>query len=95
MQRLATGKVFINGSKARLFRNTVQRLGHCVSGDGVAPQKAKTQAVKYWPIPKTQTEVRSFLGPVGFYRKFVYEFAAIAGPLHTHKKDKVEWKWTE
>ena len=82
MQRLAAGKVYIKGSKAHFFRNTVQFLGHCINGDGVAPQKAKIQAVKDWPIPKTQTKVRSFLRLTGFYRKFVYEFAAIAEPLY-------------
>ena len=56
-------------------------LGHVVSGEGVSVDPNKVQAVKGWPTPKSVTEIRSFLGLAGYYRRFVQDFSRIAGPL--------------
>ena len=43
---------------------------------------AKVEAVRQWPVPKNQTEVRSFVGLASYYRRFVKGFAETARPLH-------------
>jgi hypothetical protein len=93
MQRLRQAKVSIKGSKANLFRDRVNFLGHVVSGEGVAPQRKKVEAVMQWPTPENVSDVRSFLGLASFYRKFVHHFAAIATPLHDLTKAGAEWQW--
>ncbi|KAG5265670.1 hypothetical protein AALO_G00245010 [Alosa alosa] len=69
-------------AKCRLFQRSVQYLGHVVTPGGVATDPEKTEAVRKWPTPTNIREVRSFLGFVGYYRRFILSFARRAGPLH-------------
>jgi hypothetical protein len=64
-----------------------------VTGEGVKPDQHKFHAINEFPIPKTKTDVKSFLGLAGYYRKFIPQFSKIAKPLNDlQKKDQV-WKW--
>ncbi|KAK3729825.1 hypothetical protein QZH41_016099 [Actinostola sp. cb2023] len=53
-----------------------------VAAEGITTDPEKTAAVREWKTPTTVKELRSFLGFVGYYRRFCKNFAAIAGPLH-------------
>ncbi|KAI3682698.1 hypothetical protein L1987_82867 [Smallanthus sonchifolius] len=71
----------------------VQFIGHIVNDKGIHVDPAKIEAVKNWNAPKTPTEVRSFLGLAGYYRRFISNFSKIAVPLTalTHKGKHYEW----
>ena len=56
-------------------------LGHIVTDGGVKVDPAKIAAVKEWPRPKNASEIRSFLGLAGYYRRFVEGFSKIAAPM--------------
>ena len=68
-------------------RSSVEYLGHVVSRDGIRPDPSKIAAVATFPVPRCVRDVRSFLGLANYYRRFIYNFASIASPLHmlTHK----------
>lgn len=68
--------------KCHLLRREVKFLGHCVSSAGVAVDPEKVSAVREWKAPKTVRQVRSFLGFVGYYRRFIKDFSKIARPLN-------------
>lgn len=68
--------------KCHLFRTEVKFLGHRVSAEGVSPDPDKVSAVQEWTPPKTVRQVRSFLGFVGYYRRFIKDFSKIAKPLN-------------
>ncbi|KAL5577633.1 hypothetical protein UlMin_019332 [Ulmus minor] len=59
----------------------VQFLGHVVSKDGISVDASKIEAVSKWPAPTNVTEIRSFLGLAGYYKRFVEGFSSLSAPL--------------
>ena len=80
--------------KCLFLRNEVPYLGHVVTAQGIKPDPAKTEKVRYFPVPQDITGVRQFLGLASYYRQFVPNFASVASPLHTLLKKNVKFDWT-
>jgi predicted aspartyl protease len=91
--RLRQANLKLKPSKCFLFRRKVTFLGYVVSGAGVEPEPEKIAAVVDWPVPRSLTEVRAFLGLCSYYRKWIRDFASIAAPLHElmRKGERFEW----
>ncbi|TYK26028.1 pol protein [Cucumis melo var. makuwa] len=80
----------------REFLDTfVSFLGHVVSKAGVSVDLAKIEAVTSWPRPSTVSEVRSFLGLAGYYRRFVENFSRIATPLTQLTRKGAPFVWSK
>ncbi len=60
--------------KCQLFQEEIEYLGHLVSKKGISPVPSYVQIVKEWPLPQTLTEVRSFLGKVGYFARFIADY---------------------
>jgi len=71
----------INIEKCQFMREEVHVLGHVISKNGLKTDDKKVQAIKNWDIPTNVSELRSFLGAIGYYRKFIDKFAQISAPL--------------
>jgi hypothetical protein len=69
-------------------------LGHVVSADGIRPDPKKVKSVQDWPVPENVHDVRSFVGLVNYFWKFIKDFAA-AAPLSDLTRAKHPWEWTE
>ncbi|XP_078241009.1 uncharacterized protein LOC144586545 [Pogona vitticeps] len=82
-------------NKLQLGSPEIKDLGHMIGGGVIKPLEAKIEAVRDWPRPNTKKKVKSFLGLVGYYRKFIPRFSEIATPLTdlTRKKtdDRIPW----
>jgi hypothetical protein len=64
-----------------------------VTSHDIEMDEAKIVAIKSWPLLTTVTQVWSFLGLAGFYRRFVWDFSTIAAPLHKLTRNGVSFHW--
>ena len=91
--RLKSAKLKLKPKKCCLFRKRVKYLGHVVSEHGVETDPDKIEAVRCWPTPQSQTEVRSFVGLCSYYRRFIPDFASVAKPLILLTEKNTTFKW--
>jgi len=74
-------KLYAKLSKCEFWLNEVSFLGLVISGSGIAVDPSKVDAVSQWETPMSVTEIRSFLGLAGYYRRFIEGFSKLALPL--------------
>ncbi|GKC27988.1 putative reverse transcriptase domain-containing protein [Tanacetum coccineum] len=93
LELLKEEKLYAKFSKCEFWLREVQFLGHVINGDGIHVDPSKIEAVKNWKAPRTPSEVRSFLGLAGYYRRFIEDFSKIAKPLTvlTQKSRTFDW----
>ena len=82
-------------SKCEFWLPQVAFLGHIVGKDGIMVDLSKIEAVKNWPRPASDSEVRSFLGLASYYRRFVEGFSKIAVPLTELTRKSVRFSWSD
>ena len=93
-QRFREATLKINPTKSAFFQ-TDQFLGHLISKNGLEADPEKVKAAQNFPLPRNQTDLKSFIGLCSFYRQFNENFAMIAQPLHKAKETKSSFTWTE
>ncbi|KAL0546159.1 hypothetical protein IC582_016065 [Cucumis melo] len=95
LQTLRDNKLYAKFSKCEFWLKQVSFLGHVVSKAGVSVDPAKIEAVTGWTRPSTVSEVRSFLGLAGYYRRFVENFSRIATPLTQLTRKGTPFVWSK
>ncbi|TYJ95917.1 pol protein [Cucumis melo var. makuwa] len=95
LQTLRDNKLYAKFSKCEFWLKQVSFLGHVVSKAGVFVDLAKIEAVTSWTRPSTISEVRSFLGLAGYYRRFVENFSHIATPLTQLTRKGAPFVWSK
>jgi hypothetical protein len=68
---------------------------YVVNPQGIKVDSSKVAVIQEWPTPTTVTQIRSFLGLVGFYCRFVRDFSSIAAHLHELTKKDVPFAWSD
>ena len=81
LSKLREHKLYAKFSKCEFWLRKVPFLGHILPVDGISVDPTKVQEVMDWKAPTLVHEVQSFLGLVGYYRRFIPDFSNIAKPM--------------
>ncbi|WVZ51260.1 hypothetical protein U9M48_002419 [Paspalum notatum var. saurae] len=90
LNRLREHKLYAKFSKCAFWLKEVSFLGHILSEKGVAVDPSKVKDVLNWKQPETVTEIQSFLGLVGYYRRFIKDFSKTVKPMTSLTKKECE-----
>ena len=93
-ERLRKIGLKLHPRKCSFTRPEVLYLGHIISSAGISPNPEKVKAVQDFRVPTNVRAVREFLGIAGYYRRFIPNFAKIAGSLHALTRQQVPFVWT-
>nr|AAX95912.1 retrotransposon protein, putative, Ty3-gypsy sub-class [Oryza sativa Japonica Group]ABA92473.1 retrotransposon protein, putative, Ty3-gypsy subclass [Oryza sativa Japonica Group] len=95
LEKLREHQLYAKFSKCEFWLSEVKFLGHVISAGGVAVDPSNVESVTNWKQPKTVSEIRSFLGLAGYYRRFIENFSKIAKPMTRLLQKDVKYKWSE
>lgn len=94
-KRMREHNFYLTKEKCEFCKPHVEFLGHILSKRGIHTDPNKVSAIESIQHPQNITELKSFLGLVNFYNKFVPNFANNCEPLYRLTRDDIEWQWTK
>jgi hypothetical protein len=94
LQVLREHQLYAKFNKCDFFKKEIQYLGHVISVEGVAVDPAKIKEIMDWPAPRNVTEVRSFMGLDGYYRRFIKGFSKIGNPITSLQRKGKKFVWS-
>jgi hypothetical protein len=95
LQKLREHQLSAKFSKCDFWLKEVSFLGHIITDGGISVDPAKVDDVLKWEPPSTVKEIRSLLGPAGYYRQFIEGFSKIVKHLTTLLEKDWEFKWAD
>lgn len=93
LSRLRAAGMRLHPDKCEFMKPSVEYLGHRIDQQGLHPVDSKVEAVVGAPDPKNVDELRSFIGLVTYYAKFLPNMATLLAPLYELLKSNTPWKW--
>ncbi|GKE10838.1 putative reverse transcriptase domain-containing protein, partial [Tanacetum coccineum] len=95
LELLKRDELYVKFSKCEFWILKVQFLGHEIDSKGIHVDPAKIESIKDWASPKSPTEIRQFLGLVGYYRRFIEGFSKIAKLITKLTQKSIKFDWGE
>jgi hypothetical protein len=93
--KLRAHKLYAKFRKCKFWLEKISFLGQILTAEGVAVDPRKVETVSNWQQPTNVSEIRSFLGLAGYYRRFIEGFSKIARPMTELLKKEKKFNWTE
>ena len=95
LSRLKQHGIRVKPSKCKFLADSVEYLGHRIDAEGLHTTEVKSLAILQAPTPRNVTELRSFLGLVNYYGKFIPNLATTLHPLNQLLHRDHRWKWSK
>lgn len=95
LERLSKYNVKANFDKCQFFRSEINFLGFSIDGNGISPSKSKVEAIVNARPPTDLTSLRSFLGLLNFYSRFLPSLQSKLSPLNHLLKKEIQFKWDQ
>ncbi|XP_046692710.1 uncharacterized protein K02A2.6-like [Silurus meridionalis] len=94
LERLKEYGLRVRKDKCEFFQFAVEYLGHVIDTSGLHTSPSKVKAIVDAPVPKNVSQLRSFLGLLNYYGRFIPNIATLLKPLHKLLCHENNWKWT-
>jgi hypothetical protein len=95
LQVLREHQLYAKLSKCSFYQRQIHYLGHIISEEGIIMDPEKVEAIREWSAPRNVAEVRSFMGLVGYYRRFIAGFSKIPHPITSLQRKEEKFQWTK
>ena len=86
--------MYVKMSKCDFYIDRIQYLGHIILEEGISVDPEKIEAIMNWPTPRNVTDVRSFMGLAGYYRRFIEGFSKVEHPITSFQNKGIKFEWT-
>ncbi|EFP06197.1 hypothetical protein CRE_10709 [Caenorhabditis remanei] len=83
----------LKAEKSQIGRTKISFLGFTIENNTITPNGEKTEAIQKFPTPQTLSDVKSFMGMAGYFRRFIKDFGIIGRPLTMLTQKNVLFKW--
>jgi hypothetical protein len=93
LQCLRENKLYGKLSKCSFYQSKIHYLGHVISNEGIVVDPVKVEAIMEWSAPTNIPKVCSFMGLVGYYRRFVKGFSKIENLITELQKKNKKFVW--
>jgi hypothetical protein len=93
LDTLQREKMYVKLSKCEFCKTSLVYLGHIIGGEQLKIDPSQIYLIVNWPEPKSVAKVRTFLGAVQYWRRFLLNFSFIASPLHSLTSVKNTFQW--
>ena len=95
LKRLKEAGLTVKREKCQFMARSIEYLGHRIDAEGLHPTAEKVEAMKRSPCPRNVTELKSFLGIINYYGKFVPWLATTLAPLYELLRKRATWIWAD
>ena len=95
LKRLEKAGMRLKKSKCKFLMTEIEYLGHKISKEGLKPTQLKVQAITQAPQPKNVSDLKTFLGLVNYYGKFLPNLATTLAPLHKLLTKGACYDWSQ
>ncbi|VDI28024.1 Hypothetical predicted protein [Mytilus galloprovincialis] len=95
MKRLEMYNLSVNKEKCKFFKDEIEFCGHKIDKHGLHKTEDKIKAILDTPEPQNVTQVRSILGLMNYYHKFLPNISSVVRPLHRLLEKDAKWDWNE
>ncbi|KAL1447396.1 hypothetical protein WDU94_003624 [Cyamophila willieti] len=94
LKKLREHKLSLTKEKCVFFKSSISYLGHVINEHGLLKSNDKIKAIQDAPSPRNQKEVKSFLGLLNYYHKFIPQLATKVSPLNDLLRKYQKFRWT-